>query len=485
MMQVSTSVAELCVNLISSAFQRCRASEDVCRLSVVLKSSLPSDPSAVRISISDTGIGSSLEEFQSLKGTSEALDAEQWDGLLRVTTTSASDNEVYFYLLNFRETSSSRRLTRLPSKPKNGAKFSGTEAYLSISDSIDVLAEVVKHFFQKILILKIPNVAVELVIEREDVPGSRRQNVFLANESNTMPCFTSNVEGLKSGLEDYVLKHGHRLTQNCDSCFPTREYLKVGSGVVSSLESHGSSGLIMEVAITISELDPTCPCFSQCSSKTEVLSFEDFNPCSISKSFLNALSSIDWKSYGMTLRNVVDQGGCFLEWDNLPSQNHMTMVLHCYHKQAIVPSTRCKTQSNCNLVKRALKIALDDLKENCAGVLLSAHALKIRSYAPDLARSIAGLILSSNDSDFKEECLSLIGLQCKESEGEIVKDCIQEKIVSVIDMNDRKPQRRKEMAAAVAVAPSLFEDDRCWTSNFRDKEYQGEDDSEDLFDFLD
>ncbi|WCJ38457.1 Type 2 DNA topoisomerase 6 subunit B-like [Euphorbia peplus] len=476
-MQVSTSVAELCVNLISSAFQRCRASEHVCRLSVVLKSSSVFDPPAVGISISDTGVGSSLEEFHNLKGTSRVIDAKQWDGLLRVTTTSVSDSEVYFYLLNFRETNSSRRLTRLPSKPKNGAIFSGTEAILSVSESIDVLVEVVKNFFQKILILKIHNVAIELLVEREDVPGSRCQNVFLANESNVMPCLTSTVESLKSGLEDYVLKHGHRLTQNCDSCFPTREheYLKIGSGVASSLESHGSSGLIMEVAITITELEPTCSCFSQCSSKTEVLSFEDFKPCPISKSFLNALSSIDWKSYGMTLRSIDDQGGCFLEWENLLPENHMAMVLHCYHKQAIVPSSRCKTQSNCTLVKRAVKIALDDLKEKHAGILLSANALKIRSYAPDLARSIAGLILTSNDSDFQEECLSLLGLQSKQTEGDIVKDCIKEKIISVIDVTDRKPLKRKEMAVAVAVAvapPSLFEDDCCWTSNFQDKEYQ-------------
>ncbi|KAB2072187.1 hypothetical protein ES319_A07G000600v1 [Gossypium barbadense] len=48
--------------LISSAVKRCRLSEDLCRLSVVLKRS----PPIIRVSISDTGTGSCLEEFQDL-----------------------------------------------------------------------------------------------------------------------------------------------------------------------------------------------------------------------------------------------------------------------------------------------------------------------------------------------------------------------------------------------------------------------------------
>ena len=33
------------------------------------------------------------------------------------------DNEIYHYHLNLRESVSARRLTRLPSNPKNGVKF--------------------------------------------------------------------------------------------------------------------------------------------------------------------------------------------------------------------------------------------------------------------------------------------------------------------------------------------------------------------------
>ncbi|KAI9386555.1 hypothetical protein POPTR_010G041900v4 [Populus trichocarpa] len=467
-MEIS-STSNLCLHLISCAFQRCRLSQQLCRLSAVLKS--PS-PSILQISISDTGIGSCLEEFQDLN-CSSIISAEFWDGILSVKTTAICDDEIYHYHFNLRENiSSSRTLTRLPSNPKNGLKFSGTQICLSISESIDVLVSEINHFFQKMMILNIPNIAIELLIEREDIPGSRCENVFLANRSNPGPLSTSNVEFLKSGLEDYVLKHGNSLTQKCSTCFATSECLKVGSGIACSTESHKSSGLMMEVVIIISEIESTCPCFRECSSKTEVLYFKDFTPCSISHSTLNVLSTIDWKSYGLTLENVVDQGVCVLEWEDSPSHSQIDMVLHCYHKQYPMH----KTQLERHLIKKAVKAALNNLKEKHPGILLSAHALKICSHAPDLARSIAGLILSSNDPDFQGECFSLLGLQSREIGADVVEDCIQEKIVSVIEMNDRKSRQRK------VVAPFLFEDDCDQDSNYQDKEYE---EGEDEFSYVD
>ncbi|KDP26599.1 hypothetical protein JCGZ_17757 [Jatropha curcas] len=431
-MAVSSSVSELCIQLISSAFQRCRVSDDICRLSVLLKSSPASDLPIIQISISDTGIGSSLEEFQNLRCRMEAINAEIWDGLLSVTTTSFCDNEVYHYLLNLRETISSRRLTRLPSNPKNGTKFRhaiyfyGTEARLSISERLDILVSQINCFFHK-------NVAIEMVVEREDVPGSHSEHFFLADDSYPLPFSISNVEHLTSGLEDYVLKHGHMLNQTCNSCFPTGENLKVGNGTACSLESHRSSGpgLMMEV----------------------VLYFEDFKPCPISESLQNALTSIDWKSYGLTLGNNVDEG-------------------------VISPSARPMTRTNRHLIKRAVKLALDDLKEKHAGILVSENAIKVRSYAPDLARSIAGLVLSSNDPDFQEECFSLLGLQSREIRGETVEEIIKEKIISIIDVNDKKSQRSKD----VAVAPLLFEGDCFWNSNSQDMEFE---EGEDAFSYFD
>ncbi|KAH1056809.1 hypothetical protein J1N35_034874 [Gossypium stocksii] len=248
-----------------------------------------------------------------------------------------SDNKIYHYHLNLRGSVSARRLTRLPSIPKNDAKFSGTEVCLSISETIDALLKDIKHYFQKMLILKIPSVAAELVIERGDASGLRCENVFLPNECSPLNFSSSNVERLKSGLEEYVLKHRNSLNNKCDSCFCSREKLKISSGVACSMESHRSPGLIVEAVIAISELSESL-CFRSSGNKTEVLHFKDFSPSSVSIASLNALTSIDWRSYGLTLVSAVDQvDHALIEWESLPPYLHIDMVIHCYHKQYPAP----------------------------------------------------------------------------------------------------------------------------------------------------
>lgn len=86
-------------------------------------------------------------------------------------------------------------------------------------------------------------------------------------------------------------------------------------------------------------------------------------------------------------------------------------------------------------------------------VCFGCFCLQIRSYAPDLAKTLAGLIVSSKDFEFQEECLSLLGLQPQEVGDSKVEECIKDKIISVIEQNDRKPQGCKD------AAPLLFEYD--------------------------
>ncbi|KAA3477450.1 type 2 DNA topoisomerase 6 subunit B-like isoform X1 [Gossypium australe] len=451
-----SSVQKLCIHLISSAVQRCRLSEDLCRLSVVLKSS----PPIIRVSISDTGTGSCLEEFQDLKCNREGIGTEKW---------GISDNKIYHYHLNLRGSVSARRLTRLPSIPKNDAKFSGTE----------------------MLILKIPSVAAELLIERGDASGLQCENVFLPNECSPSNFSSSNVERLKSGLEEYVLKHRNSLNNKCDSCFCSRGKLKISSGVACSMESHRSPGLIVEAVIAISELSESL-CFRSSGNKTEVLHFKDFSPSSVSIASLNALTSIDWRSYGLTLVSAVDQvDHALIEWENLPPYLHIDMVIHCYHKQYPTPCStiqilvitypgKYKYQPDRHLIRKGVKLALDDLKEKHTGLLLSAHAVKICSYAPDLASSIAGIILSSNDLKFRSKCSSLLELsQSQEIGKQTVEDRIKEKIISVIETNDRKPEKIKE------AAPFLFEDDRLQDLDPADLYLEEHEGGDDVFSFPD
>lgn len=66
----------------------------------------------------------------------------------------------------------------------------------------------------------------------------------------------------------------------------------------------------------------------------QVLYFKNFLPCTISQSSMKALQSIDWKTYGLNLGDIVEQDGVTLiEWENLPTDTHIDIVLHAYHKQ--------------------------------------------------------------------------------------------------------------------------------------------------------
>ncbi|KAG5520907.1 hypothetical protein RHGRI_033461 [Rhododendron griersonianum] len=445
-MEVS-SVQQLCEHLISCAIQRCRMSDHLCRLSVLLKSSPSSDPPLVRISgnnlslspylsiyevdvacpkFSDTGVGSCLEEFQCLKYAVDPASAEKWD---------ITDDEIYQYHLNLKENVPTRRLTKLPSSSKNSATFRhatcynssfGTEMNLSIFGSVDALLMKLTHFLGKTVILKIPgpsdiswvmaveflpgligladkssdikwkyhfeshsqtflcipsaklNVVIELAVECGDIPGSRCEKIVPANKCSVLSSAASNIERLKSGLKEYVFKHGNSSSDICHSCFSDGVHLKVGSGVACCTQSHRNSGQVMEAVIIINEESnpTTSSCFRACDAKTEVgnlelyseqalvyiahpndmvwkylrlaidlkhknqsdktivLYFKDFSPCSISQSALNGLTSIDWKNYGLSLRSIADQDGyIFLEWENLPANTHIDLVLHCYHKE--------------------------------------------------------------------------------------------------------------------------------------------------------
>lgn len=94
---------------------------------------------------------------------------------------------------------------------------------------------------------------------------------------------------------------------------------------------------------------------------------------------------------------------------------------------------------------------------------------QICGYAPDLARTIAGLIVSSNDSHFQGECISLLGLHGQNIASGTIEDCVKEKIMAIIETNDRKTQKSKE------TAPYLFEDDCLQEPYIQDEEYEGED----------
>ncbi|KAF5779765.1 putative Type 2 DNA topoisomerase 6 subunit B-like protein [Helianthus annuus] len=83
-----SSIKNLCRHLISSAIQRCRTSGELCRLTVSLKSYPLASPPLVRISVSDTGVGSCLEEIQDVEHLSDSTLNDLHDGVISIATTS-------------------------------------------------------------------------------------------------------------------------------------------------------------------------------------------------------------------------------------------------------------------------------------------------------------------------------------------------------------------------------------------------------------
>uniref|UniRef100_A0A7N0V9Q5 Uncharacterized protein n=2 Tax=Kalanchoe fedtschenkoi TaxID=63787 RepID=A0A7N0V9Q5_KALFE len=377
-MEISTNL-KLCLLLVSSAINRCRLSQNLCRLSVSVKRfSSPTvfrvstciDFSSIlmravtgknlRVTVSDTGIGSCVEEFKSFKCAHGFIAENNSDGALSIATTRISDDEVRNYQINLMETVPARRLCVLPSQPKHGGRFSGTEVSFATAQDISGLLPEIACFLKK---MQIPGIhvchvtflkkfptgtdqvfSVHLQKDSIDVMVQHyieliREDPVVANGCNPPPD-TSNIERLKSGLEDYVLRHGNKSDTKCLSCFPDhRDHLKVGSGMAYCMEGQRNAGLIVEAVVVISDsIDPSSPCFRE---------FE-------------------------------------------------------------------------------------------------------------LAKTIAGLILCSDNSDFQGECMKLLGLcspQDQTNEKESIEACVNEKMLKAISLHDKRNHRGKE------PAPLLFEDE--------------------------
>lgn len=396
---------------------------------------------------------------------------DKWEGLLSITTTGIHDKDVNHYRMNVGDAvSPNRRLTRLLPTLKGVGIFSGTEVCFSTrEENVDGLVAWVVHFVKKVLIPKVDNIAIEILVEHINGVESRCERVIPESANDFESMSTSSIEHLVSGLEDYVLKHRNVLAIECQSCFPSRELIKVGRGLACSTENNRGTGQITEavILVTAESLQPCCRAVS-CST-TEVLYFQDYTPSQIPQSFVNALTSIDWQSYGLGISGtVVDgEGHAVFEWESLPTFGQMTIAIHSYQRKVMLPQIRQSTQSDRNMLKKAVKVALDDLKGKDRGLFLSSQAVKIRDYAPDLSRSIAGLIISSDDSDFQGDCATLLGLSSSDA---CIKDtieaCIQEKIIRIIESNDGEPKMQGD------ILPYLFEGEIAFEEEFLNEDIE-------------
>ncbi|CAL5040929.1 unnamed protein product [Urochloa decumbens] len=457
--------------LVYWAVQRCRVSESPCRLTVSLKRPAESaSPSQLRVSVSDTGVRSKLEEFLELNDLARETPVEKWDGTLLITTTGINDEAIYRYRFNLHEELSSARFTRLATTYKNHATFSGTEVCLCLSNEADAddLILWLVGFFHKILVLRAANLACELFVEQ--IGNAESRNVCLPQDSDDVhhSVMASSSDRLVSGLKDYALSHGYTCDK-CDTCILNRDLLKTGTGAANNIDRRKAKGPHVEVVILIARAASDLSCWTVNCSSTQVLYFEDFVPCPISKSSFDVLVSVDWQSYGFKLKGgfIDDEGNAVLEWDDMPFAR-VDIAIHTYLECTAMQECQGSQQDR-HLVRKALNSALSHLKADHAGDFLSCHGQRVREYVPDLAESIAGLILSSNDKAFHDECISLLGLGSDQdiSEG-LVQSSICEKMIRIIELNDTKENVEDN-------APYLFECEKLDEDSHLDEEDRDED----------
>ncbi|CAL5040414.1 unnamed protein product [Urochloa decumbens] len=399
MASVSSPHRKLLHFLVYWAVQRCRVSESPCRLTFSLKRPAESaSPSQLRVSVSDTGVRSKLEEFLELNDLARETPVEKWDGTLLITTTGINDEAIYRYRFNLHEELSSARFSRLATTYKNHATFSGTEVCLCLSNEADAddLILWLVGFFHKILVLRAANLACELFVEQ--IGNAESRNVCLPQDSDDVhhSVMASSSDRLVSGLKDYALSHGYNCDK-CDTCILNRDLLKTGTGAANNVDRRKAKGAHVEVVILIARTASDLSCWA----------------------------------------------------------------VNCSSTQG--------SQQDRHLVRKALKSALSHLKADHAGDFLSCHGQRVREYVPDLAESIAGLILSSNDKEFHDECVSLLGLGSDQDiSEELVQSSICEKMIRIIELNDTKENVEDN-------APYLFECEKLDEDSQLDEEDRDED----------
>ncbi|GLJ07010.1 hypothetical protein SUGI_0055340 [Cryptomeria japonica] len=333
----------VCRALVSSAIHRCQATDRLCRITIAIKypgASKSSSSTTFQISISDTGRGINLPEFllsYSNINLHRANDIffsspQCWDGELSIKTTDMEKTEVQHFWLNWGES----RVVQVGTSSKGRNTFSGTEASFSVQGNLEEFIVYIKDLCQKIAILQIPSIALDLCLEPFDNSETCCENIFMWNEGILLPKSMSKIDRLAKGTVDYRINNMQKLDNQVQGPLAFRECFKVGRGSVYSLEANTKMEIVFEVVLVLEIAKDT--------------------------------------------------------------------------------NKSCSTESTIKA--------------------------KMKTYAPDLSRSISGLIMSSNDMNFKEECAHIVGVSLEDLCQEKLLSCINKKILDVINITDRNPTKR-------------------------------------------
>ncbi|GJP77117.1 hypothetical protein CLOP_g7556 [Closterium sp. NIES-67] len=142
--------------------------------------------------------------------------------------------------------------------------------------------------------------------------------------------------------------------------------------------------------------------------------FKDWSPLLDGTSVIMALSESKlWNSFGISIADaaihnffgVLHAGKSFME-------KHLSIFLHLHNEHiSCVKPENVPQRVLPKLVKDAVAAALRQLKTQLPGDFSSVHQAKVGNCLPDLATSLATIVMDSSNQHFQEECSKILGVQ--------------------------------------------------------------------------
>ncbi|KAI5076723.1 hypothetical protein GOP47_0008788 [Adiantum capillus-veneris] len=398
-----------CHAVIGDAINRCRHSDNLSRVTIVIKhleNNPPALLSSFEVLVSDTGPGISREEvsklFQDFSSAplTHLCDATLfWGGEMVILTSEFPETEVRQYRVTnaFNQTT----IMQLRSLSKDSGRFSGSSIVLNFKGYPRELLLYICDICCKIKILMSKTVAVEVCVERLTSESTVSEDVLLVCEGLALPPELSNLDRLSVGMAAYASR-----SVNANRVTP-----KIGKALAASSESSTETHWFFEACFAVTEAMNSGDISMETQVRqTKVLFFQDFICTAVTPTIVQTLKTkVNWESFGLYIKDVqlLETGTAIIEWEGSTRLESIELALHRYRSHQIKAVSWSREVSVC---KRCVEDALHDLKLQNPHLFISHQSSELQKHVPDLSSCLAKLISASSDVAFKASCAEILGL---------------------------------------------------------------------------
>ncbi|MCO5548526.1 hypothetical protein L7F22_001986 [Adiantum nelumboides] len=431
-----------CHAVIGDAINRCRHSDNLSRITIVVKhleNSLPLLLSSFEVLVSDTGPGISHEEVSKLfYGFSSAhlthlCDAPLfWGGEMVILTSELLETEIRQY--HVRDAFNQATVMQLRSLSKDSGRFSGSSITVKFKGYPRELLLYICDICRQVKILMLKTVAVEVCVERLTSESTVSEDVLLICEGLTLPTECSSLDRLSVGVAGYASR----------SLNSNRSSPKIGKALAASSESSTETFWLFEACIAVTEaMENGGISMDTELSETTILFFQDFISTAVTPTIVQTLKTkVNWESFGLQVKDVQlkETGTAIIQWEGPTRLQSIELALHRYRNCQTKTASWSREVSVC---KRCVEDALTDLKHENPHLFMSHRSSELQKYVPDLSSCLSKLISSSFDVAFKATCAQILGLVSTDFNE--VESCIRAKVLQVVedlDMQSSKEQKK-------------------------------------------